>query len=83
MMAAFAAYIKTITALTVFSALVGLLLPDGKYRRYTELVLGILVLTAVLSPLLRLFSAAETGELPLARIEQEWSDTYNRYREEG
>ena len=47
MMAAFAAYIKTITALAVFSALVGLLLPEGKYRRYTELVLGILVLTAV------------------------------------
>lgn len=83
MMEAFAAYIKTITALTVFSALVGLLLPDGKYRRYTELVLGILVLTAVLSPLLRLFSATEKGELPLAQIEQEWSDTYNRYGEEG
>ena len=48
MMEAFAAYIKTITALAVFSALVGLLLPEGKYRRYTELVLGILVLTAVL-----------------------------------
>ena len=40
MMAAFAAYIKTITALAVFSVLVGLLLPEGKYRRYTELVLG-------------------------------------------
>ena len=81
MMAAFAAYIKTITALAVFSALVGLLLPEGKYRRYTELV--ILVLTAVLRPLLGLFHAAETGDLPLMRIEQEWSDTYNRYREEG
>ena len=83
MMEAFAAYIKTITALAVFSALVGLLLPEGKYRRYTELVLGILVLTAVLRPLLGLFHAAETGDLPLTRIEQEWSDTYNGYREEG
>ena len=83
MMAAFAAYIKTITALAVFSALVGLLLPEGKYRRYTELVLGILVLPAVLRPLLGLFHAAETGDLPLTRIEQEWSDTYNGYREEG
>lgn len=83
MMAEFAAYIKTITALAVFSALVGLLLPEGKYRRYTELVLGILVLTAVLRPLLGLFHAAETGDLPLTRIEQEWSDTYNGYREEG
>ena len=42
-----------------------------------------LVLTAVLRPLLGLFHAAETGDLPLTRIEQEWSDTYNRYREEG
>ena len=42
-----------------------------------------LVLTAVLRPLLGLFHAAETGDLPLMRIEQEWSDTYNRYREEG
>ena len=78
MMEAFAAYIKTITALAVFSALVGLLLPEGKYRRYTELVLA-----AVLRPLLGLFHAAETGDLPLTRIEQEWSDTYNGYREEG
>ena len=55
MMDAFAAYIKTITALTVFSALAGILLPEGKYRRYADLVLGIMVLGAVLKPLLRLF----------------------------
>ena len=50
----FTAYIKTITALTIFSALAGMLLPEGKYRRYAELVLGIMVLEAVLEPLLRL-----------------------------
>ena len=77
MMTAFTAYIKTITALTVFSALVGLLLPEGKDRRYTELVLGILVLTAVLSPLLRLLHIAQEGELPLARLEWEWSESCN------
>ncbi|MBR5816885.1 MAG: stage III sporulation protein AF, partial [Anaerotignum sp.] len=54
MMEAFTAYIKTITALTIFSALVGILLPEGKYRRYAELVLGIMVLGVVLEPLLRL-----------------------------
>ena len=54
MMETFTAYIKTITALTIFSALVGILLPEGKYRRYAELVLGIMVLGAVLDPLLRL-----------------------------
>lgn len=55
MIEAFQAYIKTITALTIFSALAGILLPDGKYRRYAELVLGMMVLGAVLRPLLRLF----------------------------
>ena len=55
MMDIFTAYIKTITALTIFSALAGMLLPEGKYRRYAELVLGIMVLEAVLHPFLRLF----------------------------
>lgn len=54
MMDAFTAYIRTITALTIFSALAEILLPEGKYRRYAELVLGIMVLGAVLNPLLRL-----------------------------
>lgn len=56
MMEAFTAYIKTITALTIFSALAEMLLPEGKYRRYAELVLGIMVLGAVLQPFLRLFA---------------------------
>ena len=54
MMDAFTAYIKTVTALTIFSALAGILLPEGKFRRYAELVLGVMVLEAVLEPLLRL-----------------------------
>ena len=54
MMDAFTAYIKTVTALTIFSALAGILLPEGKYQRYAELVLGIMVLEAVLEPLLGL-----------------------------
>ena len=54
MMDAFTAYIKTVTALTIFSALAGILLPEGKHRRYAELVLGVMVLEAVLEPLLQL-----------------------------
>ena len=54
MMDAVMAYIKTVTALTIFSALAGILLPEGKYRRYAELVLGVMVLEAVLEPLLQL-----------------------------
>ena len=71
MMAAFAAYIKTITALAVFSALVGLLLPEGKYRRYTELVLGILVLTAVLVTLPELAVMAKKTVSQKAKKETE------------
>ena len=56
MMDAFTAYIKTVTALTIFSALADILLPEGKYRRYAELVLGIMVLEAVLAPLLGLLA---------------------------
>lgn len=49
------AYIKTITALTIFSAFVGILMPDGRFRTYVDMILGILVLTAVLTPFLRVF----------------------------
>ena len=58
MMEAFSAYIKTITALTVFSAFLELLLPDGKLRRYGRLLMGVVILTAVLGPFLELFGAA-------------------------
>ena len=56
MIGTIAAYIKTITALTIFSAFVGIMMPDGNFRKYVELVLGIFVLTAVLSPLLHIFN---------------------------
>lgn len=56
MIAMFTAYIKTITALTVFAVMAGLLMPDGKFRQYTRWVLGLLVLTAMLDPVLQLFS---------------------------
>ena len=76
MMEALWAYIKTITALTVFAALTGILLPEGKDRRYAELVLGILILTTVLSPLLRLFG--QTEAFCLQERQMEWQDTYRR-----
>lgn len=55
MIEAFTAYIKTISALTVFAVAVGLLMPNGSFRRYTRWVLGLLVLLAVLQPVLGLF----------------------------
>ena len=91
MITAFTAYIKTITALTIFSALTELLLPDGRQRRYAQLILGIFILTAVLHPFLQLMGKAEVPvmqtrqESPLKWKEWEnweWLDTY-KYTNEG
>ena len=76
-METFGAYIKTITALTIFSALACMLMPEGSFRKYVELVLGVLVLTAVLNPFLRIFGA-DQGRMELgilqnqARIEKKF-----------
>ncbi len=91
MITAFTAYIKTITALTIFSALTELLLPDGRQRRYAQLILGIFILTAVLHPFLQLMGKTE---VPVMQTRQEsrlkweewenweWLDTY-KYTNEG
>ena len=71
MITAFIAYIKTITALTIFSALTELLLPDSRQRRYAQLILGIFILTAVLHPFLQLMGKAE---MPGRQLEQEWTE---------
>lgn len=63
-MEGFGAYIKTITALTIFSALACMLMPDGSFRKYLELVLGALVLATVLQPFLQLFGGA-AGDMEL------------------
>ncbi len=57
---AFTAYIKTITALIVFSATASLFLPNGNFRQYTKWVLGVLVLTAMIEPIWRLFDVEDT-----------------------
>lgn len=69
MMEAFTAYIKTITALTIFSAMAEILMPEGSTRRYVELVLGVLILTAALSPFLRLFGVRQ-GDISLSHLRQ-------------
>ena len=88
MIAAFAAYIKTITALTIFSALTELLLPESRQRRYAQLILGIFILTAVLHPLFRLMGedaaiATEWTEEAWQTEERETWDTYKKYTNEG
>ena len=64
---AFTAYIKTITALIVFSATASLFLPNGNFRQYTKWVLGVLVLTAMIEPIWRLFDV-EDAEMPIYHV---------------
>lgn len=64
---AFTAYIKTITALIVFSATASLFLPNGNFRQYTKWVLGVLVLTAMIEPIWRLFDVEDT-EIPIQQM---------------
>ena len=85
MITALIAYIKTITALTIFSALTELLLPESRQRRYAQLILGIFVLMAVLHPLFRLMGSAQQTERAVqtewewrySEKAWEWLDTYN------
>ena len=55
MIEAFYAYIKTITALTIFSALACMLIPENSFKKYVELVLGLLVLSTIMTPFFQLF----------------------------
>lgn len=70
MIGALGAYIKTITALTIFSVLACMLMPEGSFRKYVELVLGVMILTAVLTPFLKLFGVeGDPLELHILRSE--------------
>ena len=62
MLDAVTAYIKTITALTIFSILAELLLPEGRFAAFLRPVLGTLVLAAVLQPLFQVMHV-EIGAL--------------------
>lgn len=60
MFAAFIAYIKTIVALTIFSTLASMMMPDNQFKKYTELILGLLILVSILTPILQLFGVQNT-----------------------
>ncbi len=65
----FSAYIKTITALTIFTAMASMCLPDNSFRKYLELILGILVMSAVIQPLFSLFQVEDIDFF-------DWNETY-------
>ena len=48
-------WLKQILAVLLFAAVVDLLVPGKAYERYTRLALGLIILTAMLGPVLKLF----------------------------
>ncbi len=52
---AFSAYIKTIAAFTLFAAFAEMLMPQSSFKKYIGLIIGILLLTAMLKPMLGIF----------------------------
>ncbi len=77
MVDAFTAYIKTITALTVFSVMAELLLPEGKFSAFLRPILGALVLFAVLQPLGAFFHA----DWQLERLIPQWEENQQQVEE--
>ena len=61
-MAALAAYSKTVIGIFILTAFAELLLPGEKWRKYGRLVLGLMLLSAFLSPLQRLLG--HSPEIP-------------------
>lgn len=60
----FSRWVQALLSLLLFLALIQLLLPEGRLREYTRLVLGLVVIGAVLTPLMSLLDP-DTWEVGL------------------
>ena len=63
MLEAFSAYIKNIAVFTLFVAFAELLMPENNFKKYLSIVMGLLLLTAVLKPMLLIFQRGSDLEL--------------------
>lgn len=63
MLEAFSAYIKNIAVFTLFAAFAELLMPENNFKKYLSIVMGLLLLTAVLKPMLLIFQRGSDLEL--------------------
>ena len=52
-------YIRNIMYVVVLSAFVGIIIPDGVFRKYVEFVMGMLVIVAMVSPIAGLLGGAQ------------------------
>ena len=67
MLEAFSAYIKNIAVFTLFAAFAELLMPENNFKKYLSIVMGLLLLTAVLKPMLLIFQRGSDMELQTIR----------------
>ena len=75
MMAALSEYVRNIAVLIVFIAFVGIILPDGAYKKYIDLVLGLILIFVVMQPLLGVESFEDAAAdffamVPNAQVQQ-------------
>ncbi|MFI3175194.1 MAG: stage III sporulation protein AF [Bacillota bacterium] len=46
--------------MTIFSTLASMMMPETQFKKYTELILGLLILVSMITPLLQLFGVKHT-----------------------
>jgi len=89
-MPAFFEYLRNITYYLIFAAVVGMLAPAGKYRKFVSLVMGFVLLSIMLAPLANLQNRQAATDWLQGLVPQQsvgvspetaytiWRDTYLR-----
>ena len=68
MVQAFNDYIRNIMYLVVFMSFAGMIMPDGGYRKYVDVVMGLVLIIAVITPIAALFGTGVGGAM--------WNSTF-------
>jgi len=83
-MSAFFDYLRNITYYLLFASLVGLIAPTGKYRKYINWVMGLVLLVLMLQPIMSIVG----GQIPVTQwfegmfaYEQTDNGSYEHWRE--
>lgn len=61
-------WITNIAMLVIFVTVVDMLIPDNKYRKYIDLVIGMLVMIAVIKPILGIITFGDRDILKISQI---------------
>lgn len=88
MIEAFTAYIKTIAAFTLFVAFAEMLMPENSFKKYIQLIMGIMLLSVMLMPLFQMlhiknwdldkWEIENTGGEEIIKNEAYYSELENR-----